>query len=185
MPSQFICGTPSAEKKIREETELVYLLFSLLLFHSQTACMNDFQKGNERTKFQNSSLLFLTVPQITLLIVVVLLLVMMVSVCTQFTKGPVSTKALLLQLQNLQRKFALGKTVNPETERETMEQLQNKIKTSSDPALISGDANLRRLLFSNCRSIQTILGEPDLANRTAWIKLNALMVDFDTQYFRN
>ena len=59
------------------------------------------------------------------------------------------------------------------------------IKTSSDPALISGDANLRRLLFSNCRSIQTILGEPDLANRTAWIKLNALMVDFDTQYFRN
>ena len=133
---QFICGTPSAEKKIREEIELMYLLFLLLLFHFQTAYMNDFQKGNGRTNFQHSSLLFLTVPQITLLIVVELLLIMMVSVCIRFTKGPVSTRALLLQLQNLQRKFALGKTVNPEIERAEMEQLQNKVKTTAEPSVI-------------------------------------------------
>jgi membrane protein insertase Oxa1/YidC/SpoIIIJ len=145
--------------------------------------MNDSQKGSGLTKFRNNGLLFLTFPQITLLIFVILLLILMVSVCIKFTKGPFNTSALQEHLQRLQAKFSAGILINPRTEREEMETLQNKIKTTSNPALISGNATLKRLLYSNCKAIQAVLGQPGLENRTSWIKLNALMVDFNDLYF--
>jgi hypothetical protein len=131
----------------------------------------------------NDRLLFLTIPQIMLIGLVILLLALMKSACTKFTKGPVSTTALLQQLQRLQAKFALGKLINPEMEREEMERLQNKISTSSEPGIISGNADLKRLLYSNCKSIQAVLSQSILENRTSWIKMNAMMVDFNTHYF--
>lgn len=111
------------------------------------------------------------------------LFIAMVSVCFTSTKGPLSTTAFLKQLQSLQARFAAGKIINPETEREHLEKLQNKVKTLSEASIISGNADLRRLLHSICQSIKIVLDQPDLANRTTWIKLNSLMVDFNTQYF--
>lgn len=144
--------------------------------------MDKINLTGKRKRLQTGSLFLLTLPQITLLLLVVLLLVLMVSVCTRFTSGAVSTNALQQKLRRLQQKFASGK-VNPLTEREAMELLHNKVKTTSSAAVISGDADLKWLFYSNCRSIQAMLSKPDLADRTAWIKLNALMVDFNTQYF--
>lgn len=133
--------------------------------------------------FRNSGLLLITFPEITLLIFVAGLLVMMVSACIKFTKGPVNTSALEQQLQRLQAKFTAGLLINPKSEREEMETLQNKLKTTSNPSLISGNASLKQLFYSNCKAIQAVLRRPDLQDRTAWIKLNALMVDFDALYF--
>ena len=145
--------------------------------------MNNSPKRRRLPKFQNSCLLLLTLPQLTLLIFVAGLLVMMVSACIKFTKGPVNTSALAQQLQRLQAKFTGGLSINPQKEREEMEKLQNKLKTTSTAALISGNANLKQLFYSNCKAIQAVLRRSDLQNRTAWIKLNALLVDFDALYF--
>lgn len=145
--------------------------------------MNYTQKRGTLTRLGNGSLLFLTLPQISLIVFVTFLLILMVSVCIKFTKGPFNTSALLQQLKRLEAKFVSGKMINPKIEREEMERLQNKIKTTSDPAVISGNRDLKRLLYNNCKSIQTVLSQPGLENRTSWIKLNALMVDFNDLYF--
>jgi hypothetical protein len=133
----------------------------------------------------SSGITFIAFPPLLLIIVVVALMALMVSVCIKFTKGPLSTAALLQQLQHLQARFASGKQINPEREREEMEILQNKIKTTSDPITISENMDLKRLFYSNCKSIQGVLGQADLQNRTSWIKLNGLMVEFNSRYFRN
>lgn len=128
--------------------------------------------------------LYIAFAPILLIVFVGALFIMMVSVCFTFTKGPLSTTAFLKQLQILQARFAAGKIINPDTERVEMEKLQNKIKTFSEASIISGNADLQRLLYSICQSIKVALGQPDLENRTSWIQLNALMVDFNTQYFK-
>jgi len=40
------------------------------------------------------------------------------------------------------------------------------------------------LLYNNCKAIQAVLSQPSLENRTSWIKLNAIMVDFNDLYFK-
>lgn len=142
------------------------------------------QKIKRLVKFRNKNLLFLALPQIGMLVLMALMIYWMVSVCTKSTKGPASMAALLQQLQRLQAKFTAGRLVNPQTEREEMEILQNKIKTRTDPALISGNDGLKQLFHSNGNAIKAVLAQPDLHNRTAWIKLNTMMVNFDEFYFR-
>ena len=132
---------------------------------------------------QNKGVLFLAFPPLLLIAFVVGLLVTTILVCIKFTKGPASTKAFTDRLRTLQLKFDSGKTIHPEKEREEMERLQNKIKTTSEAAIISGNSDLRHLLYSICQSLHGVLNQPSLENRTSWIKLNAVMVDFDTQYF--
>ena len=131
----------------------------------------------------NGGTLFLTFAPILLIVFVTALLVLMVSACAKFTKGPLSTAALLQQLQRLQAKFVSAVLIDPEVERKEMETLQNKIKTSSDPAVISRNPELKRLFRSNCGAIQAVLNQSNLENRTSWIKLRAVMVDFNAQYF--
>ena len=129
-------------------------------------------------------MLFISIPHVTLIIIVLVLLIVLVSACIKFTTGPANTVALMQQLKRLQAKFAANTLLNPNTEREEMEILQNKLKTTSSPAVISGDVNLKQLFYTNCKSIQAVLSRADLSNRTSWIKLNALMVDFDDLYFK-
>jgi hypothetical protein len=128
-------------------------------------------------------ILFIALPQLLLVVVVAGLLVLMVSVCIKLTKGPLSTTALKRQLILLQARFVAAALVNPDLEREKMEALQNNIKTSSSPLTISGDYELRVLFHNNCESIQSKLYQPDLDNRTGWIKLNELMTGFNAMYF--
>jgi hypothetical protein len=145
--------------------------------------MNYKQKGNLLTWHRNDGSLYLALPPLLLIIAVVGLLILTVSVCIKFTKGPLSTAALLRQLQILQAKFMQGKTIDPDTQRQEMEILQNKLKTSSDPALISANSDLKQLFSSNCQAIQSVLERPLLENRTSWIKLNTMMLDFNSHYF--
>lgn len=118
-----------------------------------------------------------------LIIIVTSLLMITASICSKFTKGPLSTVALLQRMRLLQAKFIAGKEIDPETEREEMEILQNKIKTSSSMQTISGNSDLKQLFARNCASIQSVLKQPVLDNKTSWIKFNALMADFNTSYF--
>jgi hypothetical protein len=127
--------------------------------------------------------LLLTFPPILIIVFVVVMLVWMVSTCFRSTKGPASTAALLLQLQQLHAKFISAEKIDPEIEKKEMESLQNKIKTASDPAVISGNPDLRKMFWLNCQSIASVLNEEGLKDRTAWIKLNALMIDFNFLYF--
>lgn len=146
--------------------------------------MSTWQQKVKTVSNGHKGTLVLAFPPILIIVIAAVLFVMMISVCTKFTKGPLSTSAFLKQLHVLQLKLVLGKKINPEKEREEMERLQNKIKTFSEASIISRNADLQRLLHSICHSIKVVLGQPNLENRTSWIKLNALMVDFNTQYFR-
>ena len=130
-----------------------------------------------------NGLLFIGVPPILLILIVASLLMIAASICTKFTKGPLSTAALLERMRLLQAKFMAGNTIDPEAEREEMEILQNKIKTTSTLQTISGNSDLKQLFARNCAFIQSVLKQPLLDNKTSWIKFNALMVDFNTSYF--
>ncbi|GAA4746183.1 hypothetical protein [Flavisolibacter ginsenosidimutans] len=140
-------------------------------------------KRNPLTLFQNKQLLSLAFPPLLMIALVVGLLVLMVATCIKFTKGPQSTSALVLQLQRLQAKFLSAETINPEKERAEMEVLQNNIKTASDPSIISGNLALQKLFSSNCQSIRMALNNSHAEDKTAWVKLNALMTDFNFLYF--
>ena len=146
--------------------------------------MNSILKQGMKTQTAVLGVFFLPLPQLTLVIVFIFLFVLMVSACIKFTKGPVSTAALQQQLHGLRAKFATGKVINPQTERKAMEILQNRIKTSSSPVLISSNPDLKHLFYGNCKAIQEVLRQPGLQNRIAWIQLNALMVDFDDLFFK-
>lgn len=154
-------------------------------FHStpSTPCMKENKKKFSVTGFTTKDGLYLTFPPFLLLFFVVALVIFMVSVCIRFTKGPLSTTALLEHLRRLQAKFVSKAPINPETERAEIEILQNKIKTSSAPAIISGNADLERLFRSNCLAVQSVLLQSGLKERVAWIKLNALLADFTAVYF--
>ena len=143
----------------------------------------DVQKWCLLSGNSNNRLLFIGVPPILLIIIVTSLLMITASICSKFTKGPLSTVALLQRMRLLQAKFIAGKEIDPETEREEMEILQNKIKTSSSMQTISGNSDLKQLFARNCASIQSVLKQPVLDNKTSWIKFNALMADFNTSYF--
>lgn len=123
-------------------------------------------------------------PQILMIIGLAGLLVLLVTTCIKFTRGPLDTAALKKQLRLLELKFVSAALVNPETERKEIEKLQNKIKTSSNPMSISGDADLRQLFASNCKYIQTAMTDANLANRSSWIKFRELMFSFVDFYFR-
>ncbi len=130
-------------------------------------------------------MLITILPQMLLIAALLGLLVLLVTTCVKFTKGPVSTSALKTQLRLLQLKFATAATINPESERKEMEILQNRIKTTNDPVMISSDHDLRQLFQSNCKHIQLEMDNTNLENRSSWIQFNNLMLDFNASYFRN
>jgi hypothetical protein len=86
-------------------------------------------------------------------------------------------------LRSLQLKFVTAALINPDLERKEMEILQNKIKTSSNPLIISGDDDLKLLFGSNCNYIQSAMMDVNLENRSSWIKFKELMFSFDYLYF--
>lgn len=123
-------------------------------------------------------------PQLLLIFVLAGLLLLLVTTCIKFTKGPISTDALKKQLRLLQLKFVTAAHISPELERKEMEILQNKIKTSSNPLIISSDNELKLLFASNCKYIQSEITNMKLENRSSWIKFKELMFSFYEFYFR-
>jgi RNA recognition motif-containing protein len=121
--------------------------------------------------------------QILFIVIVVVLFVVAIAACVRFGKGTADTRALKDELLQLIVKFENPFFINPRKERESMEILQNQIKTSSNPSVISNDRELKDLFHNNRQYIQSWLDHPDLDNRTDWIKFNALMKEFDTRYF--
>ena len=130
-------------------------------------------------------MLILILPQVLLILGTVGLLVITATACLKFTRGPINTDALKIQLRSLQLKFVTAAVINPESERKEMEILQNKIKTSNNPSLISGDNDLKLLFDSNCKYIQSEMNNSNLPNRSSWIKFRDLMLGFDKSYFRS
>ena len=122
-------------------------------------------------------------PQILFIVGLAGLLVLLVTTCIKFTKGPFDTAALKKQLRLLQLKLASAALISPEAERKEMEILQNKIKTSSNQVIISGDSDLKQLLASNCKYIHLAMTDVNLADRSSWIKFRELMFSFDDFYF--
>jgi hypothetical protein len=95
-------------------------------------------------------MLITILPQILLIVGLAGLLMLLVTSSIKFTKGPINTAPLKTQLRSLQLKFVTAALVNPELERKEMEILQNKIKTSANPSIISTDNDLKLLFDSNC-----------------------------------
>jgi hypothetical protein len=126
----------------------------------------------------------MALPQIILLVVVVGLLVWMVQTSVKSTKGSLNTAALKKQLMQLQSKFLRSEAINPDRERAQMEMLQNKIKTTSEQLTISDDNDLKQLFDTNCNYIIAAMNNAGLEERSSWIKLKELMLDFDALYFR-
>lgn len=118
-----------------------------------------------------------------LLLAVAALFVFAIKASAAFTKGPVSVTALTLYLQRLQVKFAAGAIINPEEERNELETLLNSIKTKTDPATLSGNAELQVLLAGNRQSVNKSLLNLTTDGRTPWIKLHALVTEFEVSYF--
>jgi hypothetical protein len=129
-------------------------------------------------------MLNINLPQMLLIVGLAGLLVLLITTCIKFTKGPINTAALKNQLRSLQLKFVTAALINPELERKEMEILHNKIKTSSNTSVISGDHDLRLLFDSNCKYIQSEMNNVNLENRSSWIKFKELMFSFDDFYFR-
>jgi len=129
-------------------------------------------------------MLIIILPQVLLIVVSAALLVLLVTTCIKFTKGPINTAALKNHLRSLQLKFVTAALINPELERKEMEILQNKIKSSSNPSIISGDDDLKLLFGSNCKYIQSEMDNANLENRSSWIKFRELMFGFDKLYFQ-
>jgi hypothetical protein len=125
----------------------------------------------------------ITLPQLLLIVVVAGLFVLLITTCLKSTKGPINTDALKRQLRSLQLKFVTAALINPELERKEMEILQNRIKTSSNPLVISGDDDLKLLFGSNCKYIQSAMMDVNLENRSSWVRFKELMFSFDYQYF--
>lgn len=111
------------------------------------------------------------------------LLVLLVTSCIKFTKGPIDTDALKKQLRLLQLKFVSAAIINPDLERQEIEILQNKIKTSNNQVSISNDKDLKQLFASNCEYIQIAMTDVNLVNRSSWIKFKELMFSFSNFYF--
>jgi hypothetical protein len=133
---------------------------------------------------ENRRRMFLiTFPQVQLIVVFLGLLVLLVRACIQFTKGPSSTTALKQQLLQLQSKFMGSVPINPEAERQEMEILQNKIKTTSDQLTSSGDKDLQQLSTTNCKYIQLGMTDVNLINKSQWLKFKELMFSFHNFYF--
>jgi hypothetical protein len=128
--------------------------------------------------------ILIILPQMLLILGLAGLFVLLVTTCIKFTKGPINTAALKNQLRSLQLKFVTAALINPELERKEMEILQNKIKTSSNPSIISNDNDLKLLFDSNCKYIQSEMNNTNLENRSAWIKFRELMFGFDKFYFQ-
>jgi hypothetical protein len=132
----------------------------------------------------SKGLLFITLPQVLLLVVVIGLLVYTVLACMKFTRRSLTVTALRNQLLLLQGKFVHPFAMDPDVEREQMEILHNNLKTSSDATQITANSDLKQLIQSTCLSIKSILNKSDLVNKTGWIKFNRVMSDFDDLYFQ-
>ena len=83
----------------------------------------------------------------------------------------------------LQSKFVSVAPIKLEWERQEMEKLQNKIKTSSDQLTISSDNDLKQLFASNCNDIHLAMNDVKVVNKSSWIKFNAVMCGFNEFYF--
>jgi hypothetical protein len=134
-------------------------------------------------KVLKQDLLFITLPQLLLIAVVASLLVLLVLTCIKSTKGPLSTAALKHHLLLLQSRFVSSALIDPEMERQEMERLQNKIKTSSDQSTISADKDLKQLFASNIHHIHLAMNDLNVVNKSSWIKFKAVMFDFNSFYF--
>src|SRR6476620_3942369 len=129
-------------------------------------------------------MLIITLPEMILIVVLGVLIALLISTCMKSTKSSFNTDALKTQLRSLQLKFVTAALINPELERKEMEILQNKVKTSSHPLVISDDYDLKLLFDSNCKYIQSEMNNTDLTSRSSWIKFRDLMLGFDDLYFR-
>ena len=129
-------------------------------------------------------MLIIILPQMLAIVALTGLLILLVTTCIKSTRGSFNTDSLKKQLRSLQLKFVTDALINPELEREEMEILQNKIKTSRGRLTISGDKDLQQLFASNCKYIQSAVIDVNLVNRSSWIKFKELMVSFDDFYFR-
>ena len=128
-------------------------------------------------------MLNINLPQMLLIVGLAGLLILLITTCIKFTKAPINMAALKNQLRSLQLKFVTAALINPELERKEMKILQNKIKTSSNTSIISGDHDLRLLFDCNCKYIQSEMNNVNLENRSSWIKFKELMFSFDDFYF--
>ena len=125
----------------------------------------------------------MTIFQIVLLVVIATLLVMAFITSARFTKGPLDIKALKSQLLFLKSTFNTLAFVDPRLERAAMEPLHNRVKTSTDSLVITNDLELKELVQHNCSAIEERLLQPQLENRSDWIKFYGMMSDFKQQYF--
>ena len=87
------------------------------------------------------------------------------------------------RLLQLQLKFSTSELIDLVQEREEMEKLQNKVKTSNGQLAISGDKDLQQLFATNCKYIQSAMTDVNLLNKSQWLKFKELMFSFRNFYF--
>ena len=121
--------------------------------------------------------------EIVMMIVVSGLLAMMISTSLKSSGAPLSIAGLTEHLISLKEKFLTSSMIDPERERTAMERLQNKTKTSCTPEFISQNAGLKELYSVNCKSIEKKLADVQTTEKTSWLKFQAMMKDFDDEYF--
>lgn len=125
----------------------------------------------------------ITIPQLLPGLFLLLLFAVTFYTCFRSTKGPVSISNLMAHLLLLKTKFENESPLNPKDEREIMEVLQNKTKTSCSGDAISKNKDLRTLFIDNCRSVNAMIAIAPAKNKTSWLQFGALMNDFNEQYF--
>jgi hypothetical protein len=121
--------------------------------------------------------------QILLVIIVSELIIVAVVSCIKFTKGPLSIGALKNYLRLLQSKFIHHALIDPDVERQEIEMLQNKVKTSCSQLTISENADLQGLFLNTCQNINDVMTDKEIENRTSWLKFREVICNFQESYF--
>jgi hypothetical protein len=121
--------------------------------------------------------------QILLVIVVAGLIIVAIMSCIKFTKGPLSMGDLKKYLLLLQSKFIHHAFIDPEFERQEIEVLQNKVKTSCSQLVISNNSDLEGLFLNTCQSINAVMTDKEIENRTSWLKFSEVICNFQEFYF--
>lgn len=120
--------------------------------------------------------------EIVLIVVVAGLLVMTFITSLTSTLGKQSIAALKTHLQGLQARLAAPGTLDPEAEREHIEVLFNKVKSSCEQPLISGNKELKDLLVQTETKMRA-MDEQQSRQRGAWIQWKGVTHSFYDQYF--
>ena len=121
--------------------------------------------------------------QILLVIIVSGLIIIAVVSCIKFTKGPLSIGDLKNYLHLLQSKFTHHAFIDPELERQEMEVLQNKVKTSCSQLSISENTDLQGLFLNTCQNINDVMNDKEIENRISWLKFREVICNFQEFYF--